>query len=72
MPPESLADFQDALLTLLAEGLPPEEVRARLLADPRLVAFRDYVAAIEPRMLVVAGELVRKWGRRRAVSAPPP
>jgi hypothetical protein len=64
MPPDALADFQDALLNLLAEGLPVERIRERLRDDPAFAAFRDYVIAIEPRMLEVAVELVRKWGRR--------
>lgn len=65
MPPDDLlAAFQDALLDLLDQGLPVEAVRERLREDPAFAAFRDYAAAIEPRMLEVAGELVRKWGRR--------
>ena len=63
-PAEALAAFQDALLDLLDQGLPVEAVRERLREDPAFAAFRDYAAAIEPRMLEVAGELVRKWGRR--------
>ena len=65
MPPDDLlAAFQDALLDLLDQGLPVEAVRERLREDPAFAAFREYAAAIEPRMLEVAGELVRKWGRR--------
>jgi len=63
-PDDLLAAFQDALLDLLDQGLPVEAVRERLREDPAFAAFRDYAAAIEPRMLEVAGELVRKWGRR--------
>jgi hypothetical protein len=64
--PEALADFQNALLELLDQGLPTERILAKLRDDPAFAAFRDYAAAMEPRMLEVAVELVRKWGRRSA------
>ena len=63
-PAEALAAFQDALLDLLDRGLPVEQIEERLREDPAFAAFRDYADSIEPRMLEVAGELVRKWGRR--------
>ncbi len=65
MPPDALADFQDALLNLLDQGLPVERIREKLRDDPAFTEFRDYATAIEPRMLEVAVELMRKWGRRR-------
>ncbi len=61
---DDLAAFQAALLDLLDRGLPAEEVRRRLRDDPAFAAFRGYVEAFEPRMLAVAAELVKKWGRR--------
>ena len=64
--PEALADFQNALVELLAQGLPIELIRARLREDAAFAAFRDYATAIDPRMLEVAVELVQKWGRRSA------
>lgn len=62
---EELAEFQDALLVLLGQALPAELIRAKLREDPAFAAFRDYAAALEPRMLEVAVELVKKWGRPR-------
>jgi hypothetical protein len=59
-----LARFQDRLLELLAAGKTPEAVRAELLADPSLEEFHPYVEAMEPHMLDVAAELVKKWGTR--------
>jgi hypothetical protein len=59
----ALADLQVALLDLLARSPSPAEVRARLGADPRLAPWRDWIAQLEPRMLEVAGALVRKWSR---------
>jgi hypothetical protein len=57
-----IACFQERLMRLLRDGLPPEEIRAALLADKELAGFRDYINAMEPRMLEVANELIVKWG----------
>ena len=69
MPPPEFADievFQAALLELLAEDLPPETIRARLAQDAVFAPFREYVQGFEPRMLEVAAELVKKWGKRNS------
>ncbi len=62
--PAPVARFQDRLLELLAAGKTHEQVRAELLADEKLKEFHAYVEAMEPHMLDVAAELVRKWGTR--------
>jgi hypothetical protein len=62
--PEELAVFQDALLELLTQDLPTEVIREKLRDDPAFAAFRDYATSLEPRMLEVAVELMKKWGRR--------
>jgi hypothetical protein len=62
--PESLAEFQDALLELLSQDLPVEVLVAKLRDDAAFAVFREYVLAFEPRMLEVAAELTKKWGRR--------
>jgi len=68
MPPrDALADFQAALLDLLARDLPPDEMQRRLRDDPAFADFRDYARQFEPRMLAVAAELVKKWGKRSGV-----
>ena len=64
-----LAAFQAALLELLAQGLSPEEVIARLRSDAAFAPFADYVETFEPRMVEVAAALVKKWGRRATGSA---
>ena len=61
---EALADFQDALLQLLAGDWPVEVILQKLRDDPAFAEFRDYVTSLEPRMLAVAVELTKKWGRR--------
>jgi hypothetical protein len=60
----NLARFQAALLDLLDQGHPPQEIVARLQRDPSLAEYAAYVATFEPRMVAVAIELVAKWGRR--------
>lgn len=60
---DDLADFQAALLALLAKGLPAETMARRLREDPAFAAYRAYVQEFEPRMLAVAAELTKKWGR---------
>jgi hypothetical protein len=59
-----LAAFQAALLDLLAQDLPAEEMERRLREDAAFVEFRADVEGYEPRMLVVAAELMKKWGKR--------
>jgi hypothetical protein len=61
---DELADFQAALLALLAEDLPAEAMARRLREDQAFAAYRDYVLGFEPRMLAVAAELTNKWGKR--------
>jgi hypothetical protein len=63
---DALAGFQAALLALLAEDLPVEEIQRRLRHDPAFERFREYVDGFEPRMIEVAAALVKKWGRRDA------
>jgi hypothetical protein len=61
---DELAAFQAALLELLALDLAVEEMQRRLREDATFAAFRSYVDEFEPRMIIVASELVKKWGRR--------
>jgi hypothetical protein len=58
---DALAAFQAALVELLAQDLPVEEVQRRLRHDPAFERFRDYVDSFEPRMIEVAAGLVKKW-----------
>jgi hypothetical protein len=64
MPPtDELAAFQAALLDLLAQDLPPEAMQRRLREDAAFAGYQAYVQGFEPRMLAVAVELVKKWGK---------
>jgi len=60
--PDTLAHFQSRLLEELWAGRGAEETRAALLADSALAPFHAYISAMEPAMLDVAADLVRKWG----------
>lgn len=68
-PDDALADFQAALLDLLAREHSPVEIQRRLREDDAFAAHRDYVLGFEPRMLAVAVELVKKWGKRSVFAA---
>ena len=64
MPVErGLALFQSRLLQLLWEEDDPEAVRRALLGDSALAEFHGYIKSMDTRMIEVAAELVRKWGR---------
>ena len=71
LPGEWREDGDEVVLTAeAADGLTvdgkPFAGTVRLTADPAFADFRAYVAGFEPRMLAVAVELVRKWGKRAA------
>jgi len=61
---DELAAVQARLLELLDAHDDPAEVLAALRADPSLAAFADWFDGWDPRMVEVAAELVKKWGRR--------
>ncbi|MFO0969116.1 MAG: hypothetical protein U0793_26475 [Gemmataceae bacterium] len=61
---QELAAFQAALLDLLSQDLAVEEVRQRLRSDAVFAPFQEYLEEAAPRMLEVALELTKKWGRQ--------
>ena len=66
---KDLADYQAALLEYLEKGKSAEDILTRLRSDPAFTPYAEYIDTFELRMLEVASELVRKWGRRK--TAPP-
>jgi hypothetical protein len=60
-----LADYQEAMVEHLLVELPPDELRRRLLADPRVFPFRAYVESFDLRLLEVTALLMRGWAKRR-------
>ena len=64
-----LDEFQAALLELLDQPLAVDEILARLRTDEAFAPYREYVETFEPRMVEVAAELVKKWGRRSATES---
>ena len=61
-----LAVFQSALLALLASPRSPQEMLDCLRNDAAFAPYRDYTDSFEPRMIEVAAQLTKKWGRREA------
>ena len=61
-----LAAFQSMMLEALHEHDDAAEILATLKADPASEPFLDYLDELEPRMVEVAAELLKKWGRRSA------
>ena len=59
-----LADFQNALLSLLDSDLSAREMLQRLHTAPEFQAYQAYISSFELPMLEVAAELVKKWGHR--------
>lgn len=59
-----LAAFQATMLTTLHAGHDPDAMRASLLRSATDPALAEYVCGFDDRMLIVAAELVRKWGVR--------
>lgn len=67
---DQLAAFQARLLETLYSGVEPETMIKRLLKEPHITEpMRQYVSCVDSRMLVVASELVRKWGQKNAPEA---
>lgn len=60
-----LAEYQDALIELLSQGLSPAEIMAKLKSDPRFENFEAYVTEFDPDMVAVASELMGKWAKYR-------
>ncbi len=69
MTDQDLANYQIALLEYLDKGESAEDVLERLKSDPVFTPYLDYIGTFDLRMVEVASELVRKWGRREASSS---
>ena len=64
-----LARFQEALVDVLRQELPPEVALSRLKSDPAFAPFRSYIDTFDVRMVGAASELVRKWSTDRESSS---
>lgn len=60
----TLEAYESALLSTLDEEASPDDVRARLLADPRLSPYTAFLESAELRGLETAKELLARWGVR--------
>jgi hypothetical protein len=61
-----LATFQASLLEILSVESEPAEVLKMLERLPMDSAMAEYIATFDPRMVQVAADLVKRWGRRSA------
>lgn len=61
---DELADYQAALVELMAAELSLDELTRRLRADGRTAPFADYVSAFDPRCVEVTSVLMRRWAYR--------
>lgn len=57
-------EFQAALLLALHEAAGVDDVLAHLRADARTEPFREYVDAMDRRMIEVAIVITRRWAVR--------
>ncbi len=59
-----IATFQESLLETLSSQSSPVQILATLqeLSAPDVMA--EYTATFDPRMVQVAADLVKQWGRR--------
>lgn len=60
-----LAEYQDALIELLSQGLSQAEIMAKMKSDSRFEHFEAYVNEFDPDMVAVACELMGKWAKYR-------
>jgi hypothetical protein len=62
-----LATFQARLLNELNASDDAIAILLALKGAPESAVFADFIAQMEPRMVEVAAELVKKWGIRGPV-----
>jgi hypothetical protein len=63
---EELANFQAALLELLDTQQDLKDMRSQLQQNPAFAPFQEYINTFDDKMLEVAAELVKKWGRHNS------
>ena len=56
-----LALFQQSLRQVLLVESDPQLIRQKLLDDPQLAVFKEFIEEMEPRMITTAAELIKKW-----------
>jgi len=69
---DALSQFQGVLLETLYRHQHADAILAALRAEPACEPYSDYIDSMEPRMLEVAAELVKKWGVRDDRTLPEP
>ncbi|NJK30208.1 MAG: hypothetical protein HC851_13180 [Acaryochloris sp. RU_4_1] len=64
MSDSDLAHFQDSLLDILSSQSETAEILASLKKAQFGDAIADYLESFDPKMVAVAAELVKQWGKR--------
>ncbi len=62
---QQLAEYQATLLELLSKYDTIDEIQSHLRTDAPLALYRHHAESFEPRMIEVAAELTKRWGRRK-------
>lgn len=61
---DTLAAFQALLLDTLSLHIKADDILQALYAHEDSLPFRAWIAQMEPRMLEVGAELIKKWGKQ--------
>jgi hypothetical protein len=56
--------FQASLLEILSSQTDPAQVLTTLQESSKSNAMSEYIATFDPRMVQLAANLVKQWGRR--------
>lgn len=64
MQDRKLADFQALLLDALYEHEKAEDIVYRLKCQGQSADFEEWIKQLDPTMLEVGAELVKKWGKK--------
>ncbi len=70
MPDEELAAFQAAMLEVLASAPDGEAALRALRERPEAASFLGWLDGCDPRMVTVAGSLLRRWGAPEGMAPP--
>jgi hypothetical protein len=59
-----IATFQESLLEILSSQAHPAQILITLEASSGPDVMSEYIATFDPRMIQLAADLVKQWGRR--------
>ncbi len=59
-----IATFQASLLEILSSQTDPAQILTTLQESSKSNAMSEYIATFDPKMVQLAADLVKQWGRR--------